>query len=60
MAVIRREFPFAVEVVDPYWAGFGIACCRVDLRGAGDSNGLLANEYLPRRNAKRCTTARRI
>lgn len=96
MVVIRQEFPFAVEVIDPYWislsdgtriaatlwkpktkgkvpvvvemipyrrrdgtifrdleihpywAGFGIACCRVDIRGTGDSDGILADEYLPR------------
>ena len=85
MTVVRNEFPFAVEVVDPfwiglkdgtphrhhpvaaenrhakvpvvvemipyrrrdgtvfrdlemhpYWAGSGVACCRVDIRGAGD------------------------
>lgn len=96
MPVVRTQFPFAVEVIDPYWirladgtriaatlwkpktadkvpvvvemipyrrrdgtvfrdheihpywAGSGIACCRVDLRGSGDSEGLLADEYLPR------------
>jgi putative CocE/NonD family hydrolase len=32
----------------PYFAGFGLAYCRVDLRGAGDSDGILADEYLPR------------
>lgn len=102
MAVIRREFPFDVEVVDPYWigladgtriaatlwrpktqdkvplvvemipyrrrdgtvfrdleihpywAGFGIATCRVDIRGSGDSDGLLADEYLPREQEDAC------
>ncbi|MGE3833034.1 MAG: CocE/NonD family hydrolase, partial [Parvibaculaceae bacterium] len=96
MAVIRDDFPHAVDVLDPYWivlsdgtriaatlwrprnaglvpvivemipyrrrdgtvfrdmelqpylAGFGLAYCRVDLRGAGDSGGLLEDEYLPR------------
>lgn len=102
MAVIRQDFPFAVEVIDPYWialsdgtriaatlwqpktrdkapvvvemipyrrrdgtvfrdldihpywAGFGIACCRVDIRGSGDSDGILADEYLPREQEDAC------
>jgi uncharacterized protein len=33
--------------MDPYLAGHGIAYARVDLRGAGDSDGILADEYLP-------------
>ncbi len=30
----------------PYMAGHGYACLRVDLRGSGDSEGLLTDEYL--------------
>jgi uncharacterized protein len=30
----------------PYLAGHGYACARVDLRGSGDSDGILADEYL--------------
>ncbi|MBQ1125252.1 CocE/NonD family hydrolase [Streptomyces sp. B15] len=30
----------------PYLAGHGYACVRADLRGSGDSEGLLADEYL--------------
>ncbi len=30
----------------PYMAGHGYACLRVDLRGSGDSEGVLADEYL--------------
>ncbi|MDX3762386.1 CocE/NonD family hydrolase [Streptomyces sp. AK02-04a] len=30
----------------PYIAGHGYACVRVDLRGTGDSEGVLADEYL--------------
>ncbi|GAA4429042.1 CocE/NonD family hydrolase [Georgenia halophila] len=30
----------------PYMAGYGYACLRVDLRGSGDSEGLLTDEYL--------------
>ncbi|WP_290649624.1 CocE/NonD family hydrolase [Aquisalimonas sp.] len=31
-----------------YFAAHGYACLRVDLRGSGDSDGLLHDEYLPR------------
>ena len=31
----------------PYLAGHGYACIRVDLRGTGDSEGILYDEYLP-------------
>jgi uncharacterized protein len=31
----------------PYVAAHGYACVRVDLRGAGDSEGVLTDEYLP-------------
>lgn len=30
----------------PYFAGHGYACIRVDIRGSGDSEGLLTDEYL--------------
>ena len=30
----------------PYFAGFGYASVRVDLRGSGDSDGVLPDEYL--------------
>ncbi|HEX6144105.1 MAG TPA: CocE/NonD family hydrolase [Geminicoccaceae bacterium] len=30
----------------PYFAGHGYACVRVDLRGSGESEGLLLDEYL--------------
>ena len=30
----------------PYMAGHGYACLRVDLRGSGDSEGVLEDEYL--------------
>ena len=31
----------------PYLAGHGYACVRVDMRGNGDSDGLMHGEYLP-------------
>ena len=31
----------------PYMAGHGYACLRVDMRGNGDSDGLMLDEYLP-------------
>src|SRR5262249_25135272 len=30
----------------PYLAGHGYACVRVDLRGSGESEGVLTDEYL--------------
>ncbi|MEV1295965.1 CocE/NonD family hydrolase [Pseudonocardia sp. NPDC049635] len=35
------------SVHHPYLAGHGIAGVRVDLRGSGDSEGVLTDEYLP-------------
>ncbi len=32
--------------IHPYFAGHGYACVRVDLRGSGDSEGVLRDEYL--------------
>lgn len=34
------------SVHHPYMAGHGYACLRVDLRGSGDSEGVLEDEYL--------------
>ncbi|HYM64481.1 MAG TPA: CocE/NonD family hydrolase [Gaiellaceae bacterium] len=34
------------STMHPYFAGHGYACLRVDLRGAGDSDGILLDEYL--------------
>lgn len=34
------------DVMHPYFAGHGYACIRVDLRGSGDSEGVLLDEYL--------------
>ncbi|GGV07900.1 peptidase S15 [Actinomadura cremea] len=36
------------SVHHPYMAGHGYACVRVDLRGTGDSEGVLTDEYLER------------
>ena len=33
------------ERIHPYVAGHGYACVRVDMRGNGDSDGLMADEY---------------
>ncbi|MGW0336356.1 CocE/NonD family hydrolase [Streptomyces sp. NPDC003011] len=35
----------------PYIAGHGYACVRVDVRGTGDSEGVLEDEYLEREQA---------
>ena len=34
-------------LIHPYWAQHGYACVRLDLRGSGESDGLLADEYEP-------------
>ncbi|WP_410578499.1 CocE/NonD family hydrolase [Amycolatopsis sp. lyj-108] len=36
------------SVHHPYLAGHGYACVRVDIRGSGESEGVLADEYLER------------
>jgi hypothetical protein len=35
------------RVIHEYYAGHGYASVRVDMRGSGDSDGLLMDEYLP-------------
>jgi len=40
--------------VYPYWAGHGYACVRVDLRGTGDSEGLIDDEYTAREQRDVC------
>ena len=35
------------EMMHAYVAGHGYACVRVDMRGNGDSDGLMADEYTP-------------
>ena len=34
------------ETTHPYFAGNGYACLRVDMRGSGDSEGIMRGEYL--------------
>jgi putative CocE/NonD family hydrolase len=40
--------------IQPYLAGFGVATCRVDIRGTGDSDGILEDEYLPQEQQDAC------
>ncbi len=35
------------QLTHPYFAGHGYACVRVDMRGSGESDGILEDEYLP-------------
>lgn len=43
----RRDFTRPRDAtIHPYMAGHGYACVRVDLRGSGDSDGVLTDEYL--------------
>ncbi|MDE3238778.1 MAG: CocE/NonD family hydrolase [Paracoccaceae bacterium] len=38
----------------PYFAGHGFACLRVDMRGNGDSDGLMEDEYTAQELADAC------
>lgn len=38
----------------PYVAGHGFACCRVDIRGSGDSEGILPDEYTAQEQDDAC------
>jgi uncharacterized protein len=38
----------------PYFAGHGYASVRVDIRGTGNSDGVLMDEYLPQEQADAC------
>jgi uncharacterized protein len=40
--LVLRDAP-----IHGYFAGFGYASVRVDMRGSGDSDGILEDEYLP-------------
>ncbi len=43
----KRDFTRQRDsIMHPYVAGHGYACIRVDLRGSGDSDGVLTDEYL--------------
>jgi putative CocE/NonD family hydrolase len=42
------------ESIHPWMAARGYACLRVDLRGSGDSDGLLDDEYSPQELADAC------
>jgi uncharacterized protein len=44
----RRDFTAPRDaLMHPYVAAHGYACVRVDMRGSGDSDGVLTDEYLP-------------
>ena len=38
----------------PYWAGHGYACVRLDLRGTGDSDGVILDEYTAQEHRDVC------
>ena len=42
------------EIMHPYVAGHGYACVRVDMRGNGDSDGLMSDEYTIQELADAC------
>ena len=35
------------STMHPFYASKGYACIRVDMRGSGDSDGIMKDEYLP-------------
>ncbi|WIX33712.1 CocE/NonD family hydrolase [Salinicola sp. JS01] len=39
------------ELTHPWLAGHGYACVRVDMRGNGESDGLMEDEYAPQEQA---------
>jgi putative CocE/NonD family hydrolase len=44
----KRDFTAQRDaVMHPYFAGYGYASVRVDIRGSGESEGVLTDEYLP-------------
>ena len=44
----KRDYTAVQDAaVHAYFAGHGYACVRVDMRGSGDSGGILMDEYLP-------------
>ncbi|MCG6657577.1 CocE/NonD family hydrolase [Halomonas campisalis] len=44
----KRDFTRSRDdIMHGWFAGHGYACLRVDLRGSGESEGLLTDEYLP-------------
>ncbi len=47
----RDDTAVGDQTKHPYFAGHGYACFRVDLRGSGDSEGLLTDEYTPQEQA---------
>ena len=42
----RDSTAYRDSIMHPYFAGHGYASVRVDLRGSGDSEGVLTDEYL--------------
>ena len=42
----RDSTAYRDSLMHPYFAGHGYACVRVDLRGSGDSEAILTDEYL--------------
>ena len=42
------------EGMHPYLAGHGYACIRLDIRGSGDSGGIISDEYTPQEQLDGC------
>jgi putative CocE/NonD family hydrolase len=57
----KRDFTaYRDSINHPYMAGHGYACVRVDLRGSGESDGVLTDEYLERELQDGCEVLRWI
>ncbi|MDO8863677.1 CocE/NonD family hydrolase [Haliea sp. E1-2-M8] len=56
----RKRFGTAGRdtISHPFMAGHGYACVRVDLRGSGESDGVLTDEYLPQELDDGCEVIR--
>ncbi|RZU97871.1 CocE/NonD family hydrolase [Spiribacter vilamensis] len=56
----RKRFGTAARdaIAHPYIAGHGYACIRVDLRGSGESEGILTDEYLQQELDDGCAVLR--
>ena len=51
----RRDGTVLGDVLShPWWAGHGYACVRLDIRGSGDSDGVLMDEYTAQEQADIC------
>jgi predicted acyl esterase len=51
---LTDHMAFGDSLHHPYFAGHGYAAVRVDMRGSGNSDGILLDEYLPQEQLDAC------